>query len=99
MTIRPGRSGKAVRMAGGTRVVFPAPVGARNTTAPAERSFATSSGRTTSIGKGERGIQLSYRGHPRPPHHVEPPSVLLSTPTPGRLDMSAALAWVGNIVS
>ncbi len=39
-------------MAGGTRVVLPAPVGARSTTAFEVRRAATTCGRTLSIGKG-----------------------------------------------
>src|SRR5579859_2639472 len=40
--------------AGGTRVVLPAPVGARSTAAPCRHSAAVSSGSTGSIGSGAR---------------------------------------------
>src|SRR6516164_8833271 len=44
----------ASRTAGGTRVVLPAPVGARSTTAPCRPSAASTSGSTASIGSGAR---------------------------------------------
>ena len=42
----------ASKIAGGTRVVFPAPVGARNTAQFPPRSAATICGKTSSIGSG-----------------------------------------------
>ena len=60
-TIEPRPAKPASSTAGGTRVVLPAPVGARNTTAPAVRNAASTSGKTSSMGK--RSTSLGTSAH------------------------------------
>src|SRR5262249_59378469 len=57
--MRPGAAKPASRMAGGTCVVLPAPVGARKTTHACRCSAASRSGRIGSIGNGTGVMSLS----------------------------------------